>query len=90
MLASWLRCRYGLELRDLAAMRVVRRAELARLGPLHPRSGYPLALLARAASAGWRVVERDITYRPRSHGVSKVSGSLLGTLRAARDFWSVR
>ncbi|WP_030523486.1 glycosyltransferase family 2 protein [Nocardia rhamnosiphila] len=90
ILATWLRRRYGLEVRDLAAMRVVRRAELAGLGPLHPRSGYPLALLARAASAGWRVIERDITYRPRSHGVSKVSGSLLGALRAARDFWSVR
>lgn len=90
ILATWLRRRYGLEVRDLAAMRVVRRAELAALGPLHPRSGYPLALLAQAASAGWQVVEHDVTYRPRSHGVSKVSGSLPGTLRAARDFWSVR
>ncbi|WP_435593677.1 glycosyltransferase family 2 protein [Nocardia sp. bgisy118] len=90
VLASWLRRRYGLVVHDLAAMRVLRRAELVDLGPLHPRSGYPLALLARAASAGWGVVERDVTYRPRTHGVSKVSGSVLGTIRAARDFWSVR
>ncbi len=90
LLARWLRHRYRLPVHDLAAMRVIRRHELLALGPLHPRSGYPLALLAGAARAGWRVVERDVTYRPRSHGVSKVSGSVIGTIRAARDFWSVR
>ncbi|MFC4127699.1 glycosyltransferase family 2 protein [Nocardia rhizosphaerae] len=90
LLATWLRRRYRLEVHDLAAMRVIRRADLVALGPLHPRSGYPLELLARAAGAGWQVREHDVTYRPRSHGVSKVSGSVRGTLRAARDFWSVR
>ncbi|MEV5649496.1 glycosyltransferase family 2 protein [Nocardia sp. NPDC052254] len=90
LLARWLRHRYALPVHDLAAMRVIRRAELVALGPLHPRSGYPLALLAGAARAEWRVVECDVSYRPRTHGVSKVSGSILGTVRAARDFWSVR
>ncbi|MEU6559533.1 glycosyltransferase family 2 protein [Nocardia nova] len=90
LLARWLRRRYALPVHDLAAMRVIRRRELVALGPLHPRSGYPLALLAGAARAGWRIVERDVTYRPRTHGVSKVSGSVVGTVRAARDFWSVR
>ncbi|MEV0247312.1 glycosyltransferase family 2 protein [Nocardia sp. NPDC050712] len=90
VLTSWLRRRYRLEMRDLAAMRVIRRPALLELGPLHPRSGYPLALLARAAEAGWQVRERDVTYAPRTHGVSKVSGSVRGTFRAARDFWSVR
>ncbi|MFE4461344.1 hypothetical protein ACFROC_28655, partial [Nocardia tengchongensis] len=56
--------------------------------------------VARQATAGssspvrrrlmMRVIRRDITYRPRTHGESKVSGSWLGTVRAARDFWSVR
>ncbi|MFC9872632.1 glycosyltransferase family 2 protein [Nocardia salmonicida] len=90
LLARWLRQRYDLPVHDLAAIRVIRRAELLALGPLHPRSGYPLALLAGAATAGWQVVERDVTYRPRTHGKSKVSGSVSGTFRAARDFWSVR
>ncbi|PPJ04347.1 glycosyltransferase [Nocardia nova] len=90
LLAHWLRRHYGLPVHDLAAMRVIRRSELVALGPLHPRSGYPLALLAGAARAGWKVVERDVTYRPRTHGVSKVSGSVIGTVHAARDFWSVR
>ncbi|WP_040807705.1 glycosyltransferase family 2 protein [Nocardia concava] len=85
-----LRRRYGLRVHDIAAMRVARRDRLQALGHLHARSGYPLALLTGAARAGWLVLERDITYRPRTHGESKVSGSWLGTLRAARDFWSVR
>ncbi|MFE3699476.1 glycosyltransferase family 2 protein [Nocardia tengchongensis] len=85
-----LRRRYGLKVHDIAAMRVTRRDRLQALGHLHARSGYPLALLTGAARAGWLVLERDITYRPRTHGESKVSGSWLGTVRAARDFWSVR
>jgi glycosyltransferase involved in cell wall biosynthesis len=90
LIAALLRRRHGLPVHDIAAMRVARRERLLALGPLHPRSGYPLALLIRAADAGWRIVERDISYRPRTHGVSKVSGSVRGTLRAVKDFWSVR
>lgn len=89
VLAAVLRRRHGLPVHDLAAIRVLRRERLLALGPLHPRSGYPLALLLGAARAGWGVVERDVDYRPRTHGVSKVSGSVRGTLIAVRDFWSV-
>lgn len=90
LIAALLRRRHGLPVHDIAAMRVARREGLLALGPLHPRSGYPLALLIRAADAGWRIVEHDVSYRPRTHGVSKVSGSVRGTLRAVKDFWSVR
>ncbi|WP_433729848.1 glycosyltransferase family 2 protein [Nocardia sp. CA-129566] len=89
VIAGRLRRRYGLPVHDIGAMRVARRAALLSLGPLHSRSGYPLHLLIGAAGAGWRVVERDIAYRPRAGGVSKVSGSWLGTLRATRDFLAV-
>ena len=56
------------------------------------RGGPPLRLPGRAAAAGrqrahWRFVERDISYHPRAAGTkSKVSGSVLGTIRTARDF----
>ncbi len=90
LVAGLLRHRHGLPVHDIAAMRIARRERLLALGPLHPRSGYPLALLIGAGRAGWRIVERDISYRPRTHGVSKVSGSVRGTARAIRDFWSVR
>ena len=90
MIAWRLRREHGLAVHDIGAMRVGRRASLLSLGPLHRRYGYPLDLLLTAARADWTVVECDVTYRPRSSGRSKVSGSLRGTLRAARDFWAVR
>lgn len=89
VIARRLRRAYGLPVRDIGAMRVASRAALLSLGPLHRRSGYPLELLVAAAHAGWRVVECDIAYRPRTHGSSKVSGSWLGSARAAGDFLAV-
>ncbi|WP_102144180.1 glycosyltransferase family 2 protein [Mycobacterium hubeiense] len=84
-----LRTRYGLLVHDIAPMRVARRQALLDLGVTDRRSGYPLELLVRAAQAGWRVVERDVTYGPRTGGRSKVSGSLRGSVHAALDFWRV-
>ena len=83
----WLRRRIGLPLHDIAPMRVARRADLLGLGVQDRRFGYPVELLQRAAAADWRFVERDIGYHPRAAGTrSKVSGSLVGTVRTARDF----
>lgn len=77
----------GLAVRDLAPMRVCRRADLLDLDIGDRRFGYPLELMVRAARAGWSVREVDIAYRARAAGTkSKVSGSVRGTLRTARDF----
>ncbi len=84
-----LRTRYGLQVHDIAPMRVVRREALLSLGVTDRRSGYPLELLVRAAQAGWSVVERDVVYGPRTGGASKVSGSVRGSATAALDFWRV-
>jgi glycosyltransferase involved in cell wall biosynthesis len=85
VLAGLLR-RRGIAVRDLAPVRVARRADLLGLGITDRAFGYPLELLLRAARAGWRVVETDVTYRPRTAGTrSKVTGSARGTLRAVRD-----
>lgn len=87
---SWrLRTRHGLPVHDIAPMRVARRAALLDLGVTDRRSGYPLELLVRAAAAGWRVVECDVGYGPRTGGKSKVSGSLRGSVVAIVDFWKV-
>ena len=87
---SWrLRTRHGLPVHDIAPMRVARREALLDLGVADRRSGYPLELLVRAASAGWRVVELDVSYGPRTGGKSKVSGSLRGSITAILDFWKV-
>jgi glycosyltransferase involved in cell wall biosynthesis len=84
-----LRTRYGLPVHDIAPMRVARRDAVLALGVADRRSGYPLELLVRAAKAGWRVVERDVDYGPRTGGKSKVSGSARGSFVAAVDFWRV-
>lgn len=82
-----LRRRHGLQVHDIAPMRVARRDALLALGVTDRRSGYPLELLVRAAAAGWSVTERDVAYGPRTGGTSKVSGSVRGSATAAWDFW---
>ena len=84
-----LRTRHGLAVHDIAPMRVARRDALLALDVADRRSGYPLELLMRAAQAGWRVVEHDVAYGPRTGGRSKVSGSIRGSVIAALDFWRV-
>ena len=84
-----LRTRHKLAVHDIAPMRVFRRDALMTLGVTDRRSGYPLELLVRAAAAGWRVVEVDVDYGPRTGGRSKVSGSVRGSFTAAFDFWKV-
>ena len=82
-----LRTRYGLPVHDIAPMRVARRDALLELGVTDRRTGYPVELMVRAAQAGWKVVERDVDYGPRTGGKSKVSGSLRGSVIAGLDFW---
>ena len=87
MVLWWLRRRIGLPLHDIAPMRVARREQLLALGVEDRRFGYPVELLQRAGAAHWRFAERDISYHPRAAGTkSKVSGSVKGTIRTARDF----
>ncbi|MCV7402249.1 glycosyltransferase family 2 protein [Mycobacterium fragae] len=88
VMMSWrLRTRHGLPVHDIAPMRVFRRDALLSLDVKDRRSGYPLELLVRAAAAGWRVVEHDVAYGPRTGGKSKISGSLRGSVTAILDFW---
>jgi glycosyltransferase involved in cell wall biosynthesis len=89
LVAALLRHR-GVPLRDLSPIRVARRDALLALGVTDRAFGYPLELLIRAAAAGWRIHELDVSYAPRAAGTrSKVSGSVRGTLRATRDFAGV-
>lgn len=83
-IAALLRHR-GVAVHDIAPVRVARRDALLDLGIADRAFGYPLELLLRAGAAGWRLLEVDVTYRARGGGRSKVSGSVTGTLRAARD-----
>lgn len=90
LILAWLRRRTGIPLHDIAPMRVCGRQALLDLGVEDRRFGYPVELLVRAQAAGWVFTEHDISYGPRAVGTtSKVSGSLTGTLRTARDFAKV-
>ena len=84
LLARRLRRRAGVRLRDLGPMRAAGRQELLALGIADRRFGWPLEMVLRAADAGWRIAEVDVTHGPRD-GRSKVTGTVRGTLRATRD-----
>lgn len=87
LVLAWLRHRTGISVHDIGPVRVFRRAPMLGLGIGDRRFGYPVELLVRAQAAGWRITERDVDYHPRAQGTrSKVSGSVRGTFRAARDF----
>ena len=87
-LARLVHRRTGLRLRDLGPMRVARREALTALGLTDRRSGYPLQMVVRAADAGWRVMETDVPYLPRT-GRSKVTGTWRGTWQAVHDMRAV-
>ena len=77
--------RRGVAVHDIAPIRVARRRDLLDLAVADRAFGYPLELLLRAGAAGWRIAETPVAYRARAGGRSKVSGSVRGTARAARD-----
>lgn len=83
-LAARLRRRSGTRLHDLGPMRAASREGLLGLRIQDRRFGYPLEAVLRAADAGWRIVEVDVSYHPRT-GRSKVTGTVRGTLAAVRD-----
>lgn len=90
VVVGWLRRRIGYPLHDIAPIRVCRREDLLALGVQDRRFGYPVELMQRAVAAGWQISEHAVAYHPRTPGTrSKVSGSVVGTVRTARDFYGV-
>jgi glycosyltransferase involved in cell wall biosynthesis len=89
VLAATLSLALGLDLHDIAPVRVARRAALIDLEVTDRRFGYPLETLLRARAAGWLISEHPVPYHPRDGGKSKVTGSIRGTLWALRDFAGV-
>jgi glycosyltransferase involved in cell wall biosynthesis len=87
-LARRLRAATAAHLTDLGPMRACRRQALIDLGLEDRRFGWPLEMVLRAGSAGWRIKEVSVTYRPRV-GRSKVTGTVRGTARAIGDMRAV-
>ncbi len=74
---------YGTSLHDIGSFRVVRCSILDQLGMREMTFGWPVEMLVKMARAHYRIIELPIHYRHRSHGRSKVAGSIVGSAKAA-------
>jgi hypothetical protein len=83
VMGSALRMLYGVRYSDMCPFRAIRRNALLRLGMCEMTYGWNLEMQMRAARAGLRILELPVEHRRRLGGVSKVSGSLRGTIKAS-------
>ena len=87
-LGNWLvsrmiRLLYGVRLHDIGSFRVVRSSLLETIDMREMTFGWPVEMLVKAARADYRILELPIHYRHRSHGRSKVAGTISGSIKAA-------
>jgi glycosyltransferase involved in cell wall biosynthesis len=73
---------YGVHYTDMGPFRAISTSALQRLGMSEMTYGWNLEMQMRAASLGLRIEEIPVDHHLRQGGQSKVSGSLLGSLRA--------
>lgn len=85
-----LRLLTGHHYHDLGPMRVIRWKSLMLLDMQDTTWGWTAEMQAKAAMAGLRVAELDVTYQARCTGVSKISGTISGSLKAAwKILWTI-
>jgi glycosyltransferase involved in cell wall biosynthesis len=83
-LAGWmLRVCYGVSFTDMSPFRAVRRSVLESLPMREETYGWNLEMQMLVARAKMRILEIPVNHRRRQGGVSKVSGTIRGTLLAA-------
>jgi glycosyltransferase involved in cell wall biosynthesis len=82
-LAGWLiGLIYRVKFTDMSPFRAIRPAVLKSLGMREETYGWNLEMQMRAARAGLRILEIPVNHRCRTGGVSKVSGTIRGTIVA--------
>jgi glycosyltransferase involved in cell wall biosynthesis len=74
---------YGARFTDMSPYRAIRRDVLDRLGMREETFGWNLEMLMRVGASGVRAREIPVGQRRRAGGISKVSGNLRASLRAA-------
>lgn len=74
---------YGVAYSDMCAFRAIRREALEQLGMREMTYGWNLEMQMRAARVRLRILEVPVAYRRRLGGASKVSGTVMGTLKAS-------
>lgn len=77
-----LRARFGVRFTDLGPFRAITWSALERLAMSEPAYGWTVEMQIKAARLGLRCAEVPVSYRRRI-GVSKVSGTVAGTLGAS-------
>ena len=82
LVASLMRGAYKVKVTDIGSFRAIRKDLLLSLGMEQMTFGWPVEMLVKAARQGAGIVEVPVSYRKRI-GVSKVSGTLKGTLFTA-------
>ncbi len=85
----WIRLVWGQRWTDLGPFRAIRMGALDALGMEDETFGWTVEMQIKAARAGLRCVEVPVSYRRRI-GVSKITGTISGTLRAAaKILWTL-
>lgn len=83
LVSTLIRLRFGAPVHDIGSFRALPCSVLESLEMREMTFGWPVEMVVKAARAGYRIVEVPIHYRPRSHGRSKVAGTIKGSIRAA-------
>ena len=87
---SLLRVLYGARYTDLGPFRVIRREALDRLQMRDTGFGWTVEMQIKAHQLRLRVVELPVAYRKRKLGVSKISGTVRGSIGAgAKIIWTI-
>lgn len=74
---------WGRRFRDLGSLRMIRLEALQQLSLEDRGFGWNIEMQVRAIEERLNIVERPVLYQPRRAGQSKISGSVLGTIKAA-------
>jgi glycosyltransferase involved in cell wall biosynthesis len=77
-----LRVLYGDTTRDMGPFRAIRWECLQDLRLDDPNYGWYVQMQVRALRRGWKVTSVPVSFQRRTHGRSKVSGSLTGSVAA--------
>lgn len=84
-----MRCLFGFRYSDLGPFRAIRRAALDRIGMCDRNFGWTVEMQIKALQHRLRIQEIPVSYRKRK-GVSKITGTLSGTLRAGyKILWTI-
>jgi glycosyltransferase involved in cell wall biosynthesis len=88
LVARYVAWRWGLGITDFGPLRAIRVDLLRRLDMRDRAFGWPVEMVVKAAVLGARIAEVPVSHVPRLAGRSKVSGTLVGSLRAGYGFLS--